>query len=424
MAERAYLCIDLKSFFASVECAERGLDCMTTNLVVADKSRGDKTICLAVSPSMKALGVRNRCRLFEIPSGIRYITAMPRMQKYVDYAAEIYGVYLNYISPEDIHVYSIDEVFIDATTYLPFYRLSARQMAIMLMNAVAERTSVRATAGIGTNLYLAKIALDITAKHSPDFIGILDEEGYRRKLWDHKPLTDFWRIGPGIAARLAERGIFTMRQLAKANENMLYRMFGIDAELLIDHAWGRETCTIADIRKYVPKGNSSISHGQVLMRDYNTDEALIIVKEMADVLCLQLAEQDMATDHISLGISYARPNDTPSTGKAESLPQHTSSVLEIIPAFARLFQECAIPGKMIRKLYLSCGNLLPDGGTEQPGLFDPPGYAEKKEKYHKVQKTVLEIKKKFGKNSLLKGINLDKSSTMQERNNQIGGHKA
>ena len=424
MAGRVYICIDLKSFFASVECAERGLDCMKTNLVVADESRGDKTICLAVSPSMKALGVKNRCRLFEIPKNIKYITARPRMQKYVDYAAEIYGVYLRHISPDDIHVYSIDEVFIDATSYLPFYRLTPKQMAIKLMDAVYLKTKVRAAAGIGTNLYLAKIALDITAKHSPDFIGILDEESYKKKLWDHRPLTDFWRIGHGIAARLAERGIFTMRQIAKADENIFYKMFGIDAELLIDHAWGREPCTIADIKAYMPKGNSSISHGQVLMRDYSYDEAIIIVKEMADVLCLQLAEQNMATDHISLGISYARQTQIPSSWQAMRLPQDTSSDIDIIPAFVRLFESTAITGAKIRKLYLSCGNLTPDTGITQPGLFDPPEKEKTREKHRKMQKTIIEIKKLYGKNAILKGINLDKASTMKERNTQIGGHKA
>ena len=373
---------------------------------------------------MKALGVKNRCRLFEIPSRIKYIIAQPHMRKYVDYAAEIYGTYLKYIEPKDIHVYSIDEVFIDATTYLPFYRLNAKQMAIMLMNAVYEKTKVRAAAGIGTNLYLAKIALDITAKHSSDFIGELDEDSYRKTLWDHRPLSDFWRIGHGIASRLAERGMFTMRDIANADENLLYRMFGIDAELLIDHAWGKEPCTIADIKAYVPKGRSSISHGQVLMRDYSYDEAIIIVKEMADVLCLQLAEAGMATDHISIGISYARPSENPSSGMAMRLPQETSSDIDIIPAFVRLFKSCAIQGIKIRKLYLSCGNLSQDTGMVQPGLFDSKELILGREKHRKAQKAIIEIKKKYGKNSLLRGINLYKASTMRERNGQIGGHKA
>lgn len=244
---RTYLCIDLKSFYASVECVERGLDPMKTNLVVADPERTEKTICLAVSPSMKALGVKNRCRVFEIPKGIEYITAPPRMQKYIDYAAKIYGVYLKYISKDDIYVYSIDEAFIDVTEYLDYYGLSPKGTAIMLMNEVLDKVGVRAACGIGTNLYLAKIALDITAKHSEDFIGELDEESYRLTLWDHLPLTDFWRIGHGTEKRLNEHGLFTMRDIAQANEDTLYRIFGIDAELLIDHAFGREPTTIAEI---------------------------------------------------------------------------------------------------------------------------------------------------------------------------------
>jgi len=424
MAGRVYICIDLKSFFASVECAERGLDCMKTNLVVADSSRGDKTICLAVSPSMKALGVRNRCRLFEIPKGIKYITAPPRMQKYIDYAADIYGVYLRYIAPEDIHVYSIDEVFIDATSYLPHYRLTPKQMAVRLMDAVLKHTGVRAAAGIGTNLYLAKIALDITAKHSPDFIGILDEDSYKRTLWDHHPLTDFWRVGPGTAARLAKYNIFTMRQIAQAPENLLYRLFGVDAELLIDHARGIEPCTIADIKAYRPRQNSSISHGQVLMRDYNIDEAELIVKEMADLICLNLAERNQVTDCISLGIVYARPSENGSDGANHRLPQKTGSDLEIIQAFVKLFRKIADPAKKIRKIYLGCGNLTDDGGPVQAGLFDTPEKTELAEKHKKAVKTIIEIKKKFGKNAVLRGINLEKASTMRERNMQIGGHKA
>lgn len=279
-----YLVIDLKSFYASVECVERGLDPMTTNLVVADPERTDKTICLAVSPSMKALGVRNRCRVFEIPPDVDYIMAEPRMQKYIDYAADIYAIYLRYIAPKDIHVYSIDEAFLDITPYLERYHRTPREMALFLMGRISEEIGVRSTAGIGTNLYLAKIALDITAKHSPEFIGELTEESYREELWDHRPLTDFWRIGRGISDKLASRGIFTMRQLAMADEDMLYRLFGIDAELLIDHAWGRESTTIEDIKAYKPKVNS-LSQGQVLMRNYDKDETRIIVREMMETMC-------------------------------------------------------------------------------------------------------------------------------------------
>lgn len=254
--DRTYVCIDLKSFYASVECRERGLDPMTTNLVVADPERSDKTICLAVSPAMKKLGVPGRCRVFEIPKGIEYIMAPPRMQLYIDYSAEIYAIYLKYISKEDIHVYSIDEVFMDVTDYLAMYQMSAKELSVRIMEDILEHTGITATAGIGTNLYLAKVALDITAKHVEDHIGILDEESYCKTLWNHKPLTDFWRMGKGIANRLEQSGIRTIGEIAHADEDMLYRMFGVDAELLIDHAWGRESTTMQDIKSYRPKTNS------------------------------------------------------------------------------------------------------------------------------------------------------------------------
>ena len=299
MADRQYLCIDLKSFYASVECVERGLDPMTTNLVVADPERSEKTICLAVSPSLKALGVHNRCRVFEIPKNIKYIMAEPRMQKYIDYAAEIYAIYLKYVSPDDIHVYSIDEVFMDVTKYLVLYQTDAKSLAKRIMDDVLCKIGVRAACGIGTNLYLAKIALDITAKHAEDFIGILDEETYRKTLWDHRPLTDFWRVGPGIAARLESKMLYTMGAVARAPEELLYRMFGIDAELLIDHAWGREPVTIADIKAYRSKTNC-LTSGQVLMRDYSFEEGELIVKEMMDQLCLEMADKGVATDSITL----------------------------------------------------------------------------------------------------------------------------
>lgn len=269
--DRTYVCIDLKSFYASVECRERGLDPMTTNLVVADPERSDKTICLAVSPAMKKLGVPGRCRVFEIPKGIEYIMAPPRMQLYIDYSAEIYAIYLKYISKEDIHVYSIDEVFMDVTDYLAMYQMSAKELSVRIMEDILEHTGITATAGIGTNLYLAKVALDITAKHVEDHIGILDEESYCKTLWNHKPLTDFWRIGKGIANRLEQSGIRRMGEIAHADEDMLYRMFGVDAELLIDHAWGRESTTMQDIKSYRPKTNS-LSSGQVLECDYTFEK--------------------------------------------------------------------------------------------------------------------------------------------------------
>ena len=303
MDSKTYVCIDLKSFYASVECRERGLDPLTTNLVVADPERTEKTICLAVSPAMKALGVPGRCRVFEIPAGIDYIMAPPRMQLYIDYSAEIYAVYLKYISKEDIHVYSIDEVFMDVTEYLGMYQMTAKELSIRIMDDVLKTTGITAAAGIGSNLYLAKIALDITAKHSADHIGVLDEESYRKTLWNHKPLTDFWRIGRGISNRLARAGITTMGEIAQTEEDLLYQMFGIDAELLIDHAWGREPVTMADIKAYKPKSNS-ISSGQVLGCDYNYEDARLVVKEMADMLSLELVDKGLVTDSISLYVGY------------------------------------------------------------------------------------------------------------------------
>ena len=302
MAERQYICIDLKSFYASVECAERGLDPMTTKLVVADLSRTEKTICLAVSPALKALGVKNRCRIFEIPDGIEYIAAIPRMQLYIDYAAEIYAIYLQYISKDDIHVYSIDEAFMDVTDYLALYKMTARELGQHIMNDIYDKLRIRATCGIGTNLFLTKIALDISAKHSPDFIGELNEESYRQTLWDHEPLTDFWMIGPGTVRRLNTIGVHTMRQIANTPEDTLYHLFGIDAELLIDHAWGREPTTIADIKNYKAHTNS-ISSGQVLSREYDYEEGKLIVKEMTDLLCLDLVEKHLVTSSVTLHIS-------------------------------------------------------------------------------------------------------------------------
>lgn len=418
---RTYLCIDLKSFYASVECAERGLDPMTTNLVVADPNRSEKTICLAVSPSMKALGVKNRCRVFEIPKGIEYITAPPRMKKYIDYAAKIYGVYLKYISKDDMHVYSIDEVFIDVTEYLGYYRLSPKEMAIMLMTKVFETVGVRAACGIGTNLYLCKIALDITAKHSADFIGTLDEESYRQTLWEHRPLTDFWRIGRGTEKKLNEHGLFTMRDIAQANEETLYRIFGIDAELLIDHAWGREPTTIADIKAYKPK-TSCISSGQVLMRDYTRDEGRLIIREMLDLICLDMVEKNIAAHSVTLQIGYSNAlHAAPAKGTVSFNPE-TSSDKIIIPQAVELYNRITDKDKLIKRINITCGNTVPDVGDRQMSFFDTdPEYYEKSKN---LQKAIIAVKKKFGKNSMLKGMNLEAAGTTMERNLQIGGHKS
>lgn len=312
-----YLVIDLKSFYASVECVDRGLDPFKTNLVVADPERAEGTICLAITPAMKALGVKNRCRVFEIPKNIDYIMATPRMQRYIDCSAEIYSIYLKYIAKEDIHVYSIDEAFFDVTAYKEYYGMSAKEIGKMMMDAVYRETGITATCGVGTNLYLAKVALDITAKHSREHIGVLDEREFCRQLWEHSPLTDFWRIGSGTAKRLASYGILTMGELAKAseyNEDLLYRVFGVDAELLIDHAFGRETTTMADIKQYKPQSNS-LSVGQVLMRDYRFDEARLIVKEMTDLLCLDLVDKGLITDSVTLYVGYSHKIGRPASGE-------------------------------------------------------------------------------------------------------------
>lgn len=304
--QTSIICIDLKSFYASVECVERGLDPFKANLVVADPTRSKSTICLAITPAMKSLGIKNRCRIHEIPDCVKYITAMPRMQLYMDYSAKIYGIYLRYVSKEDIHVYSVDECFIDVTNYLQLYHLTAKEMAVKLMQEVMEETGITATAGVGTNLYLAKIAMDIVAKHVDDHIGILDEFSYREQLWDHKPLSDFWRIGSRTEKKLAGYGIHTMGDIAMASlrsEDWLYKMFGIDAELLIDHAWGYETCRMSDIKNYHSEEHS-LSNGQVLMRNYSFDEALVIVREMTDNLVLDLFEKGLVTSSLTLWIAY------------------------------------------------------------------------------------------------------------------------
>lgn len=420
--EAAYLCIDLKSFYASVECAERHLDPMTTNLVVADPERSDKTICLAVSPSMKALGVKNRCRVFEIPKGIDYIMAEPRMQKYIDYAAEIYGIYLSHVSPEDIHVYSVDECFIDVTGYRKPYQKSARELALMFMEEIQQKLGIRATAGIGTNMYLCKIALDITAKHAADFIGELNEESYKRTLWDHKPLTDFWRIGSGIAKRLADRGIYTMRDIAHADEDMLYKLFGVDAELLIDHAWGRESTTIRDIKQFRPK-SSGLSSGQVLMRDYKFEEARIVMKEMVEAMCLEMVKKGVMTRSVSFYAGYSNSLDVPYSGGTASLPEESNSDTEWIRAVMEVFDAVMDHDLPVRRLGVSCNNVVKDTGIRQLSFFDTQGSGAEREREKKLMETVLSIKERFGSNAVLKGRDLSEGATARERNEQIGGHK-
>lgn len=419
MEQRIYLCIDLKSFYASVECVERGLDPLTTNLVVADRERSEKTICLAITPSMKALGIHNRCRLFEIPRAVKYITAPPRMQLYIDYSVEIYGIYLKYIAKEDIHVYSIDEAFMDVTDYLPLYQLTAEELARKIMADIQATTGITATAGIGTNLYLAKVALDITAKHAADHIGYLDEELYRQTLWDHKQLRDFWRVGPGTIRRLATVGIMTMRDIAHADEDLLYRLFGVDAELLIDHAWGRETTTMADIKAYQPDSHS-LSSGQVFSRDYSYEECRLIVKEMTDALCLDMTAKGLATRSLSLMLGYSNSlNMRPASGST-TMTVTTNSYQTIIPYVLELYDRIIRRDCPIRRLSLSCNGVAGEE-CRQYDLFTD--YAVE-ERDRKLQQTTLEIKRRFGKNALVRGMDLQEAATTMERNRQIGGHKS
>ena len=496
--EKQYIAIDLKSFYASVECIERGLDPMTTNLVVADISRTEKTIGLAVSPSLKSLGVPGRPRLFEviqkvkeanakrkyanhgIQSGassdyrelmknpalaIDYIVAPPRMAYYMDYSTRIYQVYLKYIAPEDIHPYSIDEVFIDVTDYLKTYKLTARELAMKMILDVLATTGITATAGIGTNLYLCKIAMDIEAKHMPaDENGVriaeLDERSYREKLWDHRPLTDFWRVGGGTASKLEKIGIYTMGDIAKCsvgkshefyNEDLLYKMFGVNAELLIDHAWGWEPCTIKEIKAYKPESNS-ISSGQVLQEPYTAEKAKLVVREMTDLLVLDLVDKNLVTDQIVLTIGYDAANEgytgestTDRYGRSTpkhahgtgNLSGHTSSTKEILQVTSELYDRIINPKLLIRRINVTACHVLDEESAktqkapEQLDIFSMmdagEGNAENEhelEKEKQLQHAMLDIKKKFGKNAILKGMNLEEGATAKERNKQIGGHRA
>ena len=414
-----YICIDLKSFYASVECRERGLDPMTTNLVVADPDRTDKTICLAVSPAMKALGIPGRCRVFEIPKHIEYIMAPPRMQLYIDYAAEIYAVYLKYIDKDDIHVYSIDEVFLDVTNYLVMYGMTPRELGSRIMQDIYEKTGIPAACGIGTNLYLAKVALDITAKHVADRIGELDERSYCETLWQHKPLTDFWRVGSGIAKRLQTVGITTMEGLARASEDTLYHLFGVDAELLIDHAWGRETTLMSDIKSYKSKANS-ISSGQVLGCDCDYEGGKLILKEMIDLLCLELVDKGLVTDSITLHIGYNNRYNMKSAHGTASMTVTTSSARRITAYAVELSERIMARHTPIHRFTVAFNNVV-DEAYRQYDLFTNPMELEKE---HKLQQAMLDIKDKFGKNAILKGMNLQEGATTMERNKQIGGHRS
>ncbi len=416
MKTRTYLCIDLKSFFASVECVARGLDPFCANLVVADPDRKSGTICLAVSPAMKALGVKNRCRVFEIPKEISYIMAKPRMRLYMETSAQIYAIYLRYICPDDIHIYSIDECFIDITDYIKLYRTDAAGVARMLMDAVLRETGISATAGIGTNLFLAKVALDITAKHAPDRMGFLDEERFRTSIWHHRPISDIWNIGPRIASRLARMGIYDLYGVAHTDEKALYHAFGVNAELLIDHAHGRESCTITDIRSYVPKTNS-LTSGQVLPCDYDFESAHLILREMVEALTLEMIRKKQVAGSISLSIGYARDTEKPSGGSMR-LSGYTASVRKLTEAFDACFCKTTRKDAPIRRVNVGLCDLI----DEQYETADLLNDETKDRREHKLLQTVIQIKDRYGKNAILKGMNFEKCATMRERNRQIGGH--
>lgn len=499
MQPRTYLAIDLKSFYASVECVERGLDAMTANLVVADLSRTEKTICLAVSPSLKAYGIPGRARLFEVVQKVRqvnrerqkhaprgrltgkscfenelkadpslavdYIVAPPRMAHYMQCSTRIYQIYLQFVAPEDIHVYSVDEVFIDATSYLKANSLSAREFAKRIMKEVLKQTGITATAGIGTNLYLCKIAMDVGAKKTPPDedgarIAELDEGTYRRTLWEHRPLTDFWRVGKGYADKLEAHGLYTMGDIARCSlgkpgeyysEDLLYKLFGVNAELLIDHAWGWEPCTIADIKAYKPESNS-LGSGQVLQEPYPYEKAKLVANEMAESLALDLVAKGLVTDQIVATIGYDRCNEE---YKGEysvdrygrKVPKHahgtanlgrqTASEKLIKKAVAELFERIVDRSLSVRRLYITATHVVPEsqkreGTVRQLDLFTDEETEEKRRQAEdaelarekKRQEAVLEIKNKYGKNAILKGMNLEEGATAKNRNEQIGGHKA
>lgn len=420
MAARHYLCIDQKSFYATVECVARGLDPMTTDLVVADPERSENTICLAISPSLKAKGISNRCRIKEIPKYLKYIIATPRMQLYIDCATEIYGVFLKYVAPQDIHVYSIDESFLDVTPYLKLYNMTARELAKTIIQDIRSTVGTISTCGIGTNLYLAKIALDIQAKHAKDFIAELDEESYRKTLWDHRPITDFWRISTGTESRLRNHGILTMRDITMTQEDYLYHWFGIDAELLIDHAWGREPTTIADIKAYRSK-SKSLSSGQVLMRDYSFREGLVVAKEMMDQLCLDMVSKKLVTESVSLYVGYSHSYCAGGANGTAKVALQTNADTLLIPAIATLYQRIVNPSYPIRRICLCCNSVTEEQGTYQINMFED---VSSQIRNRAIQETILGIKAKYGKNAILKGTNYDPAATGRERNLQIGGHKS
>lgn len=418
MSKNIFFCIDLKSFYASVECVDRNLDSLNTNLVVADASKGNGAICLAISPSLKKMGIKSRCRLFEIPKNIKYIAAKPRMKRYMEISAQIYGIYLKYIAKEDIHVYSIDECFFDATKYLKLYKKSAKELAKMMIDDVYNTTGICATVGVGTNLFLAKVALDITAKKNDDHMGYLDEEKFKNEVWHHKPITDIWNISRGIAKRLEKYNAYTLYDVTQLQEEILYKEFGINAELLIDHANGIETCTIKDILSYKPKSNS-FSNSQILPEDYTYNEALLILKEMVDLNCLELVDKHLVTNHIGLHVGYSK-DVIKASGGSRKLNEFTQSCAKLMEYFIELYKQTTNKEYPIRRIGISFGNVV----DEHYKTFDLFTDFEKEEKEHKIQQTILEIKKKFGKNALLKAMNLQPKATTKKRNQTIGGHNS
>lgn len=421
--ERSYLCIDLKSFYASCECVERGLDPLTTDLVVADPERSDKTICLAVSPSLKAKGVRNRCRVFQIPQGMEYIMAPPRMALYIRYSARIYQTMLRFVSEDDIHVYSIDEAFLDVTGYLGFHKCSARQLGERIRQAILEDTGIPATCGLGSNLYLAKVALDITAKHSPDFFGVLDEQSYQATMWNHRPITDFWRVGPGTARRLKKLGLETMGQVALyANPERLYKELGIDAEILIDHAWGKEPVTIADIKAYRRRSHS-LTNGQVLPCGYTPAEARIIVTEMLDQSCLDLVAKGLVASSVSLAVhcSVGEWGQALYDGATVRFGSPTNARSIVLPRVLAAYDRMACSDAKIHRVMIVCNDVQEEDRVQQ-SLFE--GYDPVLERERQRQETILDVKRRFGKNSLVRGTDLMPKATQMERNLQIGGHRS
>ena len=416
--QRTYFCIDMKTFYASVECAERGLNPFETYLAVVDESRGKNALCLAITPKMKAKGIKNRCRMSEIPRDIDFIRALPRMQLYIDYAADIYGIFLDYFDPRDIHVYSIDESFIDVTDYLKMYKLSPRQLAKKLMNEIATKKQIPSTVGIGTNLYLAKIALDITAKHSTSHIGFLTEEIYRETLWKHRPITDFWQVAQGTARRLAKYAIYDMGGVANAPQELLYKEFGINAELLIDHAWGREPCLIEDIKNY--KGKSkSVSFSQVLPRDYTYEEARIVFSEMVLNGCQEMMRRHVITKKVGLFVGYTFGGQEPTGGTIRmTITTNLNSCIQ--PYAMDLFDRTTDKHTPIRRLGITFADVC-DEGCEGYDLFTDFD-AVKRERER--ERAVLGIMDKYGKNAVLRGTNHLDCGTQKERNTFIGGHRA